>query len=153
MRAASNIEFLPSPTDPLRQWLASQSDNETESPIEAMLVTALDMLRAYQSFHGSVPAVYTQHPAGSYFLDVMVEGQTYRGAVFRLAIECDGHEFHERTPAQAEHDRKRDRWLQAHGFEVMRFTGREINRNPFDCAQQVYDRYNAIAELGSWRAA
>lgn len=55
----------------------------------------------------------------------------------RLIIECDGHEFHERTKEQAERDRSRDRALTAKGFTVLRFTGREINRDALACAREV----------------
>ena len=54
-----------------------------------------------------------------------------------LAIECDGHDFHERTKEQAERDRSRDRWMIANGVQVIRFTGREIWRDPEECARQI----------------
>lgn len=54
-----------------------------------------------------------------------------------LIVECDGHDYHERTPDQAEHDRSRDRWMTARNLTVMRFTGREIWRNPHKCAAEV----------------
>lgn len=38
-------------------------------------------------------------------------------------IECDGHDFHERTKEQAAHDKKRDRAIQASNIPIMRFTG------------------------------
>lgn len=56
-----------------------------------------------------------------------------------LVIECDGHNFHERTKEQAAHDRARDRWMQSAGFPVFRFTGSEIYRDPMGCANQVID--------------
>lgn len=52
-------------------------------------------------------------------------------------LECDGHDFHERTKEQAQHDRKRDRVMQDLGFVVLRFTGSEIWSDPIDCAKQV----------------
>lgn len=57
----------------------------------------------------------------------------------RLVIECDGHEFHERTKEQAAKDRSRDRWLTAHDYDVFRFTGSELWRDPWGCAMQVMD--------------
>lgn len=54
-----------------------------------------------------------------------------------VIVECDGHEFHERTAEQAERDRSRDRAFQAAGHVVFRFTGRELWRDPFACAEQV----------------
>lgn len=47
----------------------------------------------------------------------------------RIAIECDGHDFHERTKAQAQRDKSRDRVLQARAIPVFRFTGSEIYAN------------------------
>lgn len=44
----------------------------------------------------------------------------------KIAAEVDGHEFHERTKAQATRDKQRDRDLTADGWVVVRFTGSEI---------------------------
>jgi very-short-patch-repair endonuclease len=55
----------------------------------------------------------------------------------KLIVECDGHEFHERTKEQAARDRSRDRALTAFGYEVFRFTGSELWRDPLGCARQV----------------
>lgn len=57
----------------------------------------------------------------------------------KIAIECDGHDFHERTKEQAQRDKSRDRAIQMRGFKVLRFTGSEIYRKPMDCAREVYD--------------
>jgi len=56
-----------------------------------------------------------------------------------LIVECDGHDFHERTKQQAERDRSRDRAFQLRDFGVMRFTGAEIYRDPWACADQITD--------------
>lgn len=56
-----------------------------------------------------------------------------------LAFECDGHQFHERTPEQAERDRKRDRDLFELGIPTLRFTGREIVRDAQACAETIRD--------------
>ena len=53
------------------------------------------------------------------------------------AIECDGHEYHERTKEQAQRDRSRDRMIQRDGLPVLRFTGSEIYRDPCGCAQEI----------------
>lgn len=57
----------------------------------------------------------------------------------RLVVECDGHNFHERTKEQAAKDRARDRWLTSKDYDVFRFTGSELWRNPMACAEQVTD--------------
>lgn len=55
----------------------------------------------------------------------------------RLLIECDGHDFHERTKEQAARDRARDRLAQYGGDPIFRFTGSEIWNAPYDCADEV----------------
>lgn len=55
----------------------------------------------------------------------------------RLIVECDGHDFHERTKEQAARDRDRDRQAQLAGIEIFRFTGSELWRDPLGCADQV----------------
>lgn len=59
-----------------------------------------------------------------------------KGRVY-LVVECDGHDFHERTKEQAEKDRSRDRRLQDAGYRIYRFTGREIYREARECATQA----------------
>lgn len=44
----------------------------------------------------------------------------------RLAIECDGHKYHS-TPEQIENDNIRQRKLKASGWDVVRYSGREIH--------------------------
>ena len=57
----------------------------------------------------------------------------------RMIVECDGHDFHEKTKEQAAKDKKRDRWFQSNGFKVMRFTGSELWRDPWACADEIID--------------
>lgn len=54
-----------------------------------------------------------------------------------IVVECDGHEFHDKTKEQAQRDKARDRFLVASGVKVMRFTGAEIWRDPTRCALEV----------------
>ncbi|MBE7157819.1 MAG: DUF559 domain-containing protein [Rhodospirillales bacterium] len=57
----------------------------------------------------------------------------------RLVVECDGHEFHERTKEQAARDKQRDRFLFNAEYPVMRFTGSEIVAGPLRCAQSIME--------------
>jgi very-short-patch-repair endonuclease len=54
-----------------------------------------------------------------------------------VAVECDGHEFHEKTKAQAARDKARDRDLQMRGIQVFRYTGSEIWADAGECAAEV----------------
>lgn len=55
-----------------------------------------------------------------------------------LAIECDGHDFHDRTKEQARRDRARDRDLARGGWITQRFTGSEIFADADGCADEIY---------------
>jgi very-short-patch-repair endonuclease len=55
-----------------------------------------------------------------------------------IAVEADGHEWHEKTKEQAQRDKFRDRSLIQYLFSgVLRFTGSEINANARGCAEEV----------------
>lgn len=62
----------------------------------------------------------------------------------QLFIECDGHDFHERTKDQAAHDRKKDRAIQAAGIRILRFTGSEIYKDPCACVVQIINSFNTL---------
>lgn len=55
----------------------------------------------------------------------------------KIVVECDGHDFHEKTKEQAARDKRRDRDLQIAGWKVLRFTGSEIWRDYYACATHV----------------
>lgn len=54
-----------------------------------------------------------------------------------LAIELDGHDFHERTKEQAQRDKSRDRILQELGWKAIRFTGSEVYADPIACVREA----------------
>jgi very-short-patch-repair endonuclease len=56
-----------------------------------------------------------------------------------FVIECDGHEWHERTKQQAAYDRARDRELAILGIPTLRFTGSEIVHSAERCAREIFD--------------
>jgi very-short-patch-repair endonuclease len=61
----------------------------------------------------------------------------------KIAIECDGHNFHEKTKEQAQRDKARDRYLQSKGWVVARYTGSEIVNNP----KAIVDELDRLAYL------
>ena len=115
----------------------------TESPIESALLTALvDEAHAHGYRVGKVPtgsgtiAIRPQQRVGAYRADFVVS-YAFFGAEIDLVVECDGHDFHERTKHQAARDKKRDRFLTAQGYRLLRFTGAEINASAARCAADV----------------
>jgi len=57
----------------------------------------------------------------------------------RVAIENDGHEFHERTPEQVDYRNQRDLDLQNDGWTIVHLSGRQILHDPAGCVQAVQD--------------
>jgi hypothetical protein len=47
----------------------------------------------------------------------------------KLCIYTDGHTYHERTEEQAQRDRNIDRKLQELGFQVLRYTGKDVKES------------------------
>ncbi|MEO2074839.1 MAG: DUF559 domain-containing protein [Bacillus sp. (in: firmicutes)] len=86
--------------------------NKCESPIERQLYDAL-------TFRGY--AVTTQVPCGKYRIDLALVGP-------RVAIECDGKDHHSSPKAKAR-DKRKNECLEANGWKVLRFSGRQIYRN------------------------
>jgi len=102
-----------------------------ESPIEAAFHIALQSALSDSAYHAEIEA-RTQVQIGKFRVDFML---ALRGQKF--VVECDGHDFHERTKEQARRDRSRDRSLTSEGYVVIRFTGSEIWSDALKCAQQA----------------
>jgi very-short-patch-repair endonuclease len=83
--------------------------------------------------------------AASYVLDFALFTMAYPGKPTMLNIECDGHEWHERTKQQASSDRARDRELLAMGIMVARFTGSDIFNYEERCAAEVLTILESLA--------
>jgi very-short-patch-repair endonuclease len=82
---------------------------------------------------------YPQARLGKHRVDLLIIYRDSPDSSWERAVivECDGHDFHERTSEQAGKDKKRDRDLQALGYPVFRFTGSEIWKDMFGCASEV----------------
>ncbi len=117
------------------------------SPIERMFLDAFlaagfrlsGPREAGTAMWGSV-TLHQQHPVGVYRLDFALVGKGVR-----IAIEADGHDFHERTKTQAQRDKSRDRFLVAEGWRVLRFTGSEVFRDAAACVAETKTVILAVA--------
>lgn len=126
----------------------------------ALIVVAKDQLRDVvvhgkdrtyletRPFYGASVHVYPQRAIGEYRVDFLLvlkaaaaseqdDGRTPGRPdrrEFPLVVECDGHDFHEKTKEQASRDKQRDRVLQSCGYNVFRFSGADLHRQPLECA-------------------
>lgn len=134
-----------------------------ESPIERVLMAAAVAwpIEGVTPFNKSAPfpydtimygslssvmyvgGIYPQVQIGDYRVDVYLEAfdQESERRWLRLAIECDGHNFHEITKEQARRDKRRDRWLKSQGVTVLRFAGSEIWADPEACWDEVENMF------------
>lgn len=83
-----------------------------ESPIE---------WRLYQALKNRGEYVRAQVPCGRYRIDIALP-------MHHIAIECDGKAYHS-TPTQKAHDKRKNAYLRANGWKVLRFTGKRIYKD------------------------
>lgn len=139
-----------------------------ESPIEELLLAALfiydkEVGQPKQMFfmqkggpQGGPPFdetvfVYQQAQVGPYRVDFLILDASLPfelGEPRWLVIECDGHDFHERTKEQARRDKRRDRFLQLKGYRVLRFTGSEIWADAEKCADEIIKHLACFDDRG-----
>ena len=111
---------------------------DLQSPLERKLF--LELKKNYVRFE-------TQYPLNWKGENISIRGKSYnnpknnfkdvltvadffiekRGV--KLCIYTDGHTYHERTEEQAQRDKRIDRKLQEFGFQVLRYTGKDVNEN------------------------
>lgn len=113
------------------EWFGGEGWGEGDGwPI--LNVDAADVFNIKPTQEGVM--IWHQVPVGKYRADFVVCLAEWRGGYVWGAIECDGHDHHNLTKEQAEHDRKRDRFFQSKGLIILRYTGSEIWKAPLKCA-------------------
>ncbi len=144
-----------------------------ESPIERVLFAALCCLTLRYEYEPDQPWDLSEHPYEpstnkkngiwlyhqakilDYRVDFLLE-VWWKKQVQLIVIECDGHDFHERTKKQVAHDRSRDREMTMEGLKVLRFTGAEIWADAIMCADTIdvasLDLYRTVQKQERERA-
>jgi len=123
-----------------------------ESPIEKMLMAEivgvhhadsllyceLFILGRYSDAVIDMPGAYVfpQAQVDGYRIDFLVVANWSDGRRYYV-VECDGHDYHERTKQQASHDKKRDRHFTLKGWNVLRYTGSDIWRDARSIAYEI----------------
>ena len=122
---------------------------ELQSPLERKLFLALINERLFFT---------TQYPLNWKGENISIDGKTYDNPKnnfkevltvvdfylekkdMKLCVYTDGHTYHERTEEQAQRDKRIDRKLQELGFQVLRYTGKDVNDNT----------ENIVSEIKKW---
>lgn len=125
--------------------------NETlnmSSPIEHILYCALGTLGRINHYEDAEPieiqgkhyvsglGINWQKVIGKYRVDFEVFNSD-RSESKTVLVECDSHQFHERTEKERRYEKERDCWLKKQGYTVLRFTGKEIIEDPFNVAAEI----------------
>lgn len=142
-------------TTGLCKRLQFKNSYKYESPVEEILGKALSRETgddgACKDNYGNL--VYTTMECqieilnSKYRVDFLLTSNKQEDGTFvlnkpPLVIECDGHDFHEKTKEQAKRDKQRDRDCLLAGYNVMRFTGSEIYNDVEKCIQEIEEYFN-----------
>jgi very-short-patch-repair endonuclease len=101
------------------------------TPIESIVfMTLIDLADCFGRYDLNFRP---QVSIGKYTVDFLIEYSPLESSESckKIIIECDGHDFHEKTKEQAAHDKKRDRHFIKLGYIVLRYTGSEIYKDRF----------------------
>lgn len=110
-----------------------------ESPIERLFwQTGYKCLSRYGHF---TPQVKIEGYRADFVLD-NIPGVPF----LKMVIELDGQDYHS-TPEQRNYDTERDRYLMRRGWQIIRFTGSQVNGN---CAACVREVEGLVREWARW---
>lgn len=114
---------------------------DCKSPIEQMLAVALNVYSERYPFDFECQRSIRTSNGEHYYADFAIlkfDDEDDYGKVVVL-VECDGHEFHEKTKAQVARRNKRDYNLKADGYDILHYSGSQIYDDPFKCAKEIYE--------------
>jgi hypothetical protein len=132
----------------VRERLAINGETHVESPLEAMFVawwSACDWFKTPRQL-----LLHAQRQVRAedsvYRLDFVIEPDmefldraNNMGLSWTpIAVELDGHAFHEKTQEQVTRRNKRDRDLQHAGWRVFHLSYDEMNRDGFDPVAEIF---------------
>ncbi|MFD3219934.1 endonuclease domain-containing protein [Staphylococcus saprophyticus] len=133
------------------------------SPIEEMYVATLSYIGELSNLELDIKNQYEVGVDGKkYKVDFYVtanqqytiennDGTFVQSREVSLCIECDGHDFHEKTKEQVKRDKQRERNLAKRGFKVIRFTGSEIYQDTQKCVAETLRILESLINKESFR--
>ena len=109
-----------------------------KSPIEQILYMALTVRLFGNYFDIESQKEIIADSGKKYFADFAIfnvkDDNVYD---LLLLVECDGHDFHEKTKAQVKRDNEREYDLRMSGYDILHFSGSQIYADPFKCADEI----------------
>ena len=118
---------------------------DCESPIEQLLSIELERLNLLDihKFNPYIDVVGIEKQATiqcdkkKYRVDFLIPVWYKNQGGICFIVECDGHNFHEKTKEQVKKDNERIRDLQKNNYEIIRFSGSEIYNGAYKCANEI----------------
>lgn len=163
-KLADNVmEFLSKATDDygrlkaenFSQYIYSElTDGDTGSPIEDLFFIAINVMCEAKAIEvwpeyvmdehtkelrlGTGLYIYPQHKVDRYRVDFLFKYVTWKREE-QVVVELDGHDFHDKDKVQRAYEKRRDRFMVAHGLRVLHFTGSEVVADPYRAAFETLD--------------
>jgi hypothetical protein len=143
--------FMQTKLERMRSDFIRAATQQCGSPIEQIMLAALtwerygyetkppviwDLTSALEKPQADV-VIAPQYQADKHRIDIGLFINLVANEEIKIAIECDGHDFHERTKQQAARDKARNGDLQIAGWRLLRFTGSQIWNHHGWCADRV----------------
>jgi very-short-patch-repair endonuclease len=138
--AASRLEWFKKRVaqDFEKSVLGAISANHITSPVEQFFLMEWEYLGLGKRYNIKlIPQRAIGTDSGQYYVDFAITPKNLWRARATIAIEIDGHEFHEKTQEQVRNDKARERALQRAGVTVLRFSGSEVVRSSRRCLEEV----------------
>jgi hypothetical protein len=146
IQEASHALVVPSVADAVEAGL------NTDSPIEAVFSVWFNAARDHLCLEGMqrfalviLPQFWVESQMWRYRLDFamgpadadMARQLLSHNITLRVAIELDGHDYHEKTREQVIARNRRDRDFSGAGWRLLHFSGSELIRNPMAVAVEA----------------
>lgn len=84
--------------------------------------------------------IQREYKIDKYRCDFLCEYEKITGKKLKkssVLVELDSQKWHETNEEQRRYEKKRERFIQSKGFNILRFTGKEVMENPFSCVKEV----------------
>lgn len=128
-------------------------NDQCTSPIELIFITAFEIYCSDKRYIMLSPQHQIAIEFKKFYADFLFDStdglvrflineeneDIFKNKKYKLVIECDGHEFHEKSKEQVKNDNERQYLLKMAGYDILRFSGSEIYNKPFECAEKTYN--------------
>jgi len=131
-------KFIENKSNAFEEYLIGLLKNhpEIKSPINKIFFLEWHFQQLFipQSKYFFFPEFHQKGITGNYRVDFMVVKHDFSK---HIAIEVDGHDFHEKTKAQVRKDKIRERFITKNVTKLLRFSGSEVFKDPQKAINEV----------------